>query len=292
MNGLLITNAFAKNENIRYQAEEFVSQFAYLGVELVHKTNIELFAYINKEGNIETTLGHFDFILYFDKDKYIGNMLEKSGYSLVNPMRSIELCDDKMLTHIALANHGIKMPKTLSYPLCYEYNNNFNEFLPYILNNFKFPFLIKENFGSLGKQVYMISGLNDLLEKEKMLRYKPHIYQEYVSSSFGVDYRLVVIGKKVVTSMKRVNVNNYVSNIGSGGVGEIYYPDEKMKDMAVKAANILGLEYCGIDFVIDENNEPVIIEVNSNAFFKEINKVTGSNVGKTFCEYIINKYKK
>ena len=43
-----------------------------------------------------------------DKDKYISLMLEKAGLRLFNSSLAIELCDDKMLTHIILAKNGIK----------------------------------------------------------------------------------------------------------------------------------------------------------------------------------------
>ena len=41
-------------------------------------------------------------------------MLEKRGVRLFNRAQAIADCDDKMQTHIALADNGIPMPKTLA----------------------------------------------------------------------------------------------------------------------------------------------------------------------------------
>ena len=54
-------------------------------------------------------------------------------------------------------------------------------------------------------------------------------------------------------------------------------------------ANLIDLDYCGIDLLIGENNEPILCEVNSNAFFGGIEKVTGENIAKCYVEYIIKE---
>lgn len=291
MKGLLLTNAFATNEHIEFQSNSFIKEFNLLGVDLIHKTNSELLVYINNDGDIAKRFSEYDFILYFDKDKYIGKMLEKVGCLLINSSSSVEACDDKMLTHILLANNGIKMPRTISYPLCYEYHNNIEPVIASVLKAFNFPFIIKENFGSLGKQVYLVNNKEELMLLENKLRYVPHLYQEFISESIGVDYRLILIGNKVVSAMKRSNDSNFVANIGSGGKGETYIPDTRMKEIAIKASKILGLDYCGIDFVINSLGEPVLLEVNSNAFFKEIDKINNINIPEIFAKYVIEKVK-
>jgi RimK family alpha-L-glutamate ligase len=287
--GLIITNAFSYRESAKYQCESLKKEFTLLGIELVHKTNEELLTLINGQ-NVECKfdLSTFDFVIYLDKDKYISLMLEKSHLKLFNSSFSIELCDDKMLTHIFLANNGIKMPKTLTYPLCYEYNGSLN-YLNDIKKELTFPFVIKENFGSLGQQVYLVANDEELLNIENKLRYKPHIYQEYISYEEGIDYRLILIGENVVASMKRVNNNSFKANIAQGGKGYNFEPSEKMKKMAIDASKVLGLDYCAIDFVINSDGEPILIEVNSNAYFTEIEKVTGVNIAKLYANYVRSK---
>lgn len=286
--GLVITNAFNYSESTKYQVERLTKEFNEKDVILEHKTNIELLVWI-EQGDLISRIkpDDYKFIIYLDKDKYISLMLEKLGFKLFNSSEAIQLCDDKMLTHIKLSNLGIKMPKTMSYPLCYIYNNNYSDFKNNIIFKFSFPFIIKENYGSLGKQVYLISNYHELINVERQLRYKPHIYQDFISESSGVDYRLLLIGHEVVASMKRVNESNFKANIALGGKGYKYVPSNKMEEMAVLASKTLNLDYCAIDFVLNKNNEPLLIEVNSNAFFTEIEKVSSKNIAKLYVDYIL-----
>ena len=287
--GLIITNAFSYRNSAKYQCEKLIEAFKELNVDLIHKTNNELLVYVDKYAVAgQKELENFDFIIYLDKDKYISLMLSKLHLKLFNSHESIDICDDKMLTHIILSNNGIKMPKTISYPLCYEYNGDLS-YLENIKRELKYPFILKENYGSLGQQVYLINNDQELLDLENKLRYKPHLYQEYISESKGVDYRLILIGGEIVASMKRINENSFKANVAQGGKGFNYEPSEEMKKIAKISSMILGLDYCAIDFVIDKDNNPILIEVNSNAYFTEIEKVTGVNIAKLYANYIYKK---
>ena len=61
-------------------------------------------------------------------------------------------------------------------------------------------------------------------------------------------------------------------------------PDEYLK-VAEKCASILGLDYCGVDILEGPNGEPIVSEVNSNAFYEGIEKTTGVNVAGCYVDY-------
>ena len=44
----------------------------------------------------------------------------------------------------------------------------------------------------------------------------------------------------------------------------------------------------GIDLLFDENGNPVVCEVNSNAFFTAFESATNINVAKKYVEHVIN----
>ena len=48
----------------------------------------------------------------------------------------------------------------------------------------------------------------------------------------------------------------------------------------------------GVDLLIGKNGEPVLCEVNSNAFFHLAEEVTGVNVAKSYVEHILNEMNK
>ena len=193
-----------------------------------------------------------------------------------------------MLTHICLSDNGIKMPTSISSTLCYTDNGN-RDYLKPVIDKIGLPMIIKENYGSLGKQVYLANNYKELLAIENKLIHIPHIFQQFVFSSRGKDFRIIVIGGKVVAYMKRENKDSYLSNLATGGVAsQVILPKEYLKT-AEKCAKILGLDYCGVDILEGPHKEPIVSEVNSNAFYEGIEKTTGINVAGCYVDYLLRK---
>ena len=284
---LIVVNGYGLAGGIRHQVERLKEEFSKRGIEVEIIKNTQVFAYIF-EGNVKITLPKFDFVLYLDKDRYVAELLEKAGYKLFNSIESISKCDDKMLTHICLADHGIKMPTTISSTLCYTDNGN-RDNLKLVEEKLGLPMIVKEVYGSLGRQVYLANNHEELLEIENKLIHIPHIYQEYIESSKGKDFRIIVIGGKVVAYMKRENPNSYLSNLATGGTASKTELPREYLDVAEKCASILGLDYCGVDILEGPRSEPIVSEVNSNAFYEGIEKTTGVNVAGCYVDYLIKK---
>lgn len=284
---LIIINGYGLADGIKHQVKRLTDEFSARNVEVEIIKNTEVFAYI-LQGNIDISLPKADFILYLDKDRYVAELLEKAGYKLFNSIDSISKCDDKMLTHICLTNSGIKMPTTISSTLCYRDDGN-RDYLEPVIQKIGFPMIVKENYGSLGKQVYLVENKEQLLELENKLIHVPHIFQEFIKSSKGKDYRIIVINNKVVAYMKRENKHSYLSNLATGGTATIVNLPQEYLDVAVKASKILGLDYCGVDILEGANGEPILSEVNSNAFYEGIEKTTGINVAGCYVDYLIKK---
>lgn len=284
---LIIINGYGLAEGIKHQVSRLTEEFSKRGIETEIIKNTEVFAWISRE-NVDISLPKCDFVLYLDKDRYVAGLLEKNGYKLFNSIDAICKCDDKMLTHICLANNGIKMPLTISSTLCYTDNGN-RDYLDKVIEKIGLPMIVKENYGSLGKQVYFVENKEQLLELENKLIHIPHIFQEFIKSSKGKDFRIIVINHKVVAYMKRENQFSYLSNLAAGGTASKVELPQSYLDMAVKASEILGLDYCGVDILEGANGEPILSEVNSNAFYEGIEKTTGINVAGCYVDYLIKK---
>ena len=119
MKGIAILNAHTLYPSSLHFYERMKEEFAKFNVELKFAQNSELLTFINDESVIQSKISGFDFCLYIDKDPYVMAMVEKLGIRMFDSEESIRLCDDKMLTYITLAGNGIKMPKTIGYPLNY-----------------------------------------------------------------------------------------------------------------------------------------------------------------------------
>ena len=288
MNGIIIVNQeLGHNE---YKIKRFKEEFSSLGISLDVFVNNGTLALI-KDSELVVNLPKCDFVIYLDKDIYLARILEKAGYRLFNKADFIKLCDDKALTNIACASRGIAMPDTITGPLFYsqELKPENLLFLDEIVKELGLPLILKRVYGSLGLGVYLIKTKEELIEAYKEHCRAPILFQRYVGSSYGVSARIIVIDKQVVGGFIRYNKSDFRSNFGDNASSRPLKDGDKCFDLARYIAEELDIEYAGIDFMFLENGEPVMCEINSNAFFEEFEKVTGINVARKYAEMIKRK---
>ena len=287
MYGLIIRNQeIGHNE---YKIKRFQEEFSKLGIKLDVFVNDGTLAEI-KNNEIAINLPRADFVLYLDKDIYLARMLEKDNYRLFNKADFIKFCDDKMLTFIGCANKGIKMPKTISGPLVYSdlKEENYN-FLKTVEKELGLPMVVKKVYGSLGEGVYLVNSHDELVALYKEIARNPIVFQEYVKTSFGKSIRVLIIDGKVFGAFIRKNDRDFRSNFGNTAGGEILRNGEKYLSFAQEISDKLHIEYAGIDLLICDNDEPILCEINSNAFFEEFEAITGLNVAKAYSEMVKRK---
>ena len=289
MRGIILNNAYSGIADS--QSERLRSEFLELGVSVDIVSNKDLSTYTTELGGIASSFDA-DFCIYLDKDKYVLKALELLGVRTFNSFQAIEDCDDKMMTHLLLTRENIPMPITIPGLLCYRSEHEIQlASVEKIENKLGYPIVVKESFGSLGMGVYLAHNRSELLRVMEKVKLKPHLFQQFISTSFGTDVRVIVIGGKVIASMKRQSATDFRSNIDLGGVGTPFDLPKEFEKIAIDTATALNLDYCGIDILFGENNQPLICEVNSNAFFAEIEKVTGKNIARTYAEHILSKLK-
>ena len=282
MRGWLIVNSFMNTD-------KFLSLYEMLSTAFI-KHNVELD--IKKASDISLEVGAIidnkpDFAIFWDKDVYLAERLEKSGVRLFNSKRAVLLCDNKILMYQTLKENGVKIPRTFIAPKTFEGLNYSNRsFLEEVIDEIGFPIVVKEAYGSFGEQVYLANDEESLNKIIDSIGYKDFLLQEYISSSKGKDIRINVIGNKAIVSMLRENDNDFRSNISSGGHGSIYEPSKEFIDLALKATKALGLDFAGVDVMFGENG-PILCEVNSNPQFASTLKATGTNLADYIADYII-----
>ena len=285
MKGVILINPYDTYSVQQSKVQRMKQELTALGVDVsVVKNDRFVAGLIN--GEVDCKL-NADFVLFFDKDKYTGEMLEKSGIRLFNSAKATAICDDKMLTHIVLSNHGIPMPDTLAGALCYNDSGEISdEYLNMAIDKLGLPMVVKECYGSYGEQVYLVKTKHELNTKLNEIKSKAYLLQHFEQQSSGMDMRVIVIGGKVQCAMLRVNEQDFRSNIAHGGVAKSVEIPRDVVEMCEKAATLIGLDYCGIDVLLGDT--PKICEVNSNAMFEAIERATGVNVAKLYAEHIVN----
>lgn len=229
-----------------------------------------------------------DFILFLDKDIRLARQLERQGFQLFNRADAVAACDDKIATFQRLAGKGIRMPKTIFSPLMYEGTKEKNtSFIDLVEQELSYPIIIKEAYGSFGEQVYLVRNREELAARRNELLYLPHLYQEFIESSFGRDCRIHVVGSMVVAAMMRVSETDFRANVTNGGVMRPFQPPADFCELAIAASEQIGAEFSGVDLLFGQEGEPVLCEVNSNAHIKNIYDCTGIDVTEAIFDHII-----
>ena len=112
------------------------------------------------------------------------------------------------------------------------------------------------------------------------------LVQEFIKEAGGEDIRCIVLGEKVVATMKRKGKEgDFRSNIHRGGTAEKVKITPQERATAVGAAKAMGLNFCGVD-MLRSNHGPVVMEVNSSPGLEGMEKATGIDVASQLIEFI------
>lgn len=290
LKGLLVVNHFLRTEKF-FETYDFIKRAAEeKKLELALLTNLELItrlgasyseakAFIDGEG--------YDFVLFWDKDTRLAEMLEGLGLRLFNSAGAIEACDDKSLTYVKLLASGIRMPRTILSPKAFEAGVDKSELHDYVESELSYPFIMKECYGSFGREVYLIENRIQLEEKEAEIGLKPLIYQEFISSSYGRDLRVNVVGDRVIAGLYREAKNgDFRANLTLGGSMRVHEVTEEEAELALRATRALGLDFAGVDLLFGEGGERFVAEVNSNSQFVNLYHASGVNMPLHLFDYI------
>ncbi|MCR5440852.1 MAG: RimK family alpha-L-glutamate ligase [Lachnospiraceae bacterium] len=283
MNGWLIVNSFVKWDKFSEIYELLLDAGKKIGVSLEMKTSSDIFCSVQSEfGPLKLP----DFAIFWDKDILLARRLEKMGLRLFNSSESIETCDDKGQTAIALQAGGIRTPLTFLSPKAYPaFGCTDMNFLRKAEEKLGYPMVIKENRGSFGQQVHLASNAYEAERLIASFKEHPFIMQEYIEESAGRDVRVNVVGGRVVASMYRYNDNDFRSNITNGGSMKKYEASEAQAKIAIDACKAIGLDFAGVDVLFGKDG-PIICEVNSNPHFKTTLECTGINMAEHIISHI------
>ncbi|QHQ34935.1 30S ribosomal protein S6--L-glutamate ligase [Algicella marina] len=198
---------------------------------------------------------------------------ETIGTYCVNSSHGIGTSRDKLAAHQVLARNGIGMPAT-AFASSPKDNGNLINLVG------KAPLIVKLLESTQGKGVVLAEtqkAADSVISAFRNLKAN-FLVQHFVKEANGEDIRCLVIGGKVVGSMKRVAAaGEFRSNLHQGGAGEKVRISKAERETAVRAAKALGLNFVGVDLLRGEDG-PKVLEVNSSPGLEGIEGVTARNV--------------
>ena len=208
------------------------------------------------------------------------NRMAALGKRIINRPSVIEKTVDKYYTQFLLADSGIPTPETFvteDFEQAMEFYHKWDDII------------LKPIFGSLGKGIVRINDEDTAYRVFRAWHQNNFVFyiQKYIEHGSS-DIRVFVCNGEVISASERCG-NSWKTNVARGAESrKIIIPDH-LKQMALKAAEVLELDYTGIDIILKDGNinEPYLIEVNSIPGWYGLQKVTDFNIADKLIEMMI-----
>lgn len=212
--------------------------------------------------------------------------LHHMGIPLVNKLNAILLSKDKFLTLQALSGLQLPIPDT-------GFINSIEGFHTVLARLGGYPVVIKQASGRVGQGVFLVKTehqarliLHNTLETGKGM-----LVQRFIPPEDRLDIRVLVIGGNVAGAMKlKPKPGDFRSNFHltrkSWPVG---LPAE-WEQIALKAADAIGLEIAGVDLIVDGSKKVHIIEINYSPGFTGLEAATGLDIAGRIIDYVVETY--
>ncbi|MDF1668594.1 MAG: 30S ribosomal protein S6--L-glutamate ligase [Roseovarius sp.] len=198
---------------------------------------------------------------------------ETIGTYCVNPSAGITASRDKLHAHQLMARAKIGMPNTAFAASPQDTGN-----LIGLVGTA--PLIVKLLESTQGKGVVLAEtkkAAESVIDAFRGLKAN-FLVQDFVKEAAGEDIRCLVVGGKVVASMKRTGAEgDFRSNLHRGGSAKPVRITKIERETAVKAARVFGLNLAGVDLLRSEAG-PKVLEVNSSPGLEGIETSTAKNI--------------
>ncbi|WP_299844660.1 30S ribosomal protein S6--L-glutamate ligase [uncultured Roseovarius sp.] len=206
---------------------------------------------------------------------------ETIGTYCVNGSAGITASRDKLYAHQLMARAKIGMPNTAFAASPRDTGNIIG-----LVGTA--PLIVKLLESTQGKGVVLAEtrkAAESVIDAFRGLKAN-FLVQDFVKEAAGEDIRCLVIGGKVVASMKRTGAEgDFRSNLHRGGSAKSVRISKTERDTAIRAARVFDLNKAGVDLLRSEAG-PKVLEVNSSPGFEGIENSTGKNIVGALYEMI------
>ena len=209
-------------------------------------------------------------------------MLECLGVRCVNTADVATICGDKILTSLALHNHGVPQPE-LRVAFTTESALDAIEELGY-------PAVLKPAVGSWGR---LLSKVNDREAAESILEHKTILgsyhhsifyVQQYIQKQ-GRDIRSFVVGKECIAAIYRSS-EHWITNTARGATTSRCAVTDEIAEVSLRAATAVGGGVLAID-LFETPDGLLVNEVNYTMEFRNSIATTGVNIPGRIVNFLV-----
>jgi [lysine-biosynthesis-protein LysW]--L-2-aminoadipate ligase len=209
-------------------------------------------------------------------------MLECLGVRCVNTAEVATICGDKILTSLALHQHGVPQPE-LRVAFTTESALDAIEELGY-------PVVLKPAVGSWGR---LLSKVNDREAAESILEHKTILgsyhhsifyVQRYIHKQ-GRDIRSFVVGEECIAAIYRSS-EHWITNTARGATTSRCAVTDEIAEISLRAATAVGGGVLAVD-LFETPDGLLVNEVNYTMEFRNSISTTGVNIPQEVAGYVV-----
>jgi ribosomal protein S6--L-glutamate ligase len=209
--------------------------------------------------------------------------LRDAGLTFVNSLETIETCRNKVSMTLMMTSDGVRMPRTMI-------TESVHIALEFIRENR--PCVLKPITGLRGRGLIKIPGdmrdgdVIDYVSYFQSRFGKDVIYvQEFIDHP-GYDIRVLVVGDRVVSKMRRFNPESWKTNISAGA--QPLPSDDDVDEIALEAARSVGGQVVGVDVLPTKEDDFYVLEVNAFPGWKGLQEVTDLCISDEIAGYLLS----
>jgi len=209
------------------------------------------------------------------------HVLEEWNVPVCNGARAVERTVDKSMTSMLLAHAGVATPATWV-------TESADEAAAVVSRELAagHRLVAKPLFGSQGKGLRLIARQGDLPSAAEMAGV--FYLQRFVvaSEESPCDYRAFVVGDEVIAAMRRVGPG-WIHNVAQGARCEAVRPSAAFSDAAVRAVQVVGAQYAGVDLMRGPDGQWLVIEVNGIPAWRGLQSVTEADIARCLVQHAV-----
>ena len=174
--------------------------------------------------------------------------------------RDIGPAGDKLTSYVKLSLAGLP-----TIPAYFCWHTKIEEKKQEIINKLGLSLVAKQLSLQRGKGVFLIKKIDDFKLLNKDFPEREFLFQKFYQSK--QEYRLLVLAETIGSFERKIETDakEFRRNIALGSKEEfidIKEIPEKMKQIALKAAKVLGIQIAGVDILVDKKGKMWLLEVN------------------------------
>ena len=267
---------------IRKEEKLLIHEFKqHEGVELVMMDDRQLIFDLQSKPDVDVVMER---CINHSRALHGLKLLESAGIKCINTADVANVCGDKILTALALREHGVPQPEVR---VAFTEDSAINA-----IEELGYPAVLKPAVGSWGR---LLSKVNDREAAESILEHKTILgsyhhsiffVQKYVEKK-GRDIRSFVIGDECIAAIYRTS-EHWITNTARGATASGCPIYDELAEISVRAAKAVGGGILAID-LFETPRGLLVNEVNYTMEFRNSIATTGVNIPQRMVKHVVQE---